>query len=143
MGQESQEPVPVFENGGGHVLDACFKILTIRVHRTEHYLVAEDELEIDFIGRNLNFPVAAGHARKNKDTVFRQALHRVKDDGRVSGRLEYQIERITLFGIIRDRNLSGRSISSTEILNESRIEIRLRGLAERHDLDTAKPEHEG
>src|SRR3712207_9303871 len=66
---------------------------TRRSSDLDHHLVAEDEPEVELIGRHFDPAVAARHAREHEHAVLAERLHALEDDGRKAGRLEDEVER--------------------------------------------------
>src|SRR5262249_53794302 len=82
------KPPGIFGLRLSHVSDAQLEVLAIGVDGADHDLVAEDELEIQPVGRNLDLAVAAGDAGQHEDTVLAERLHAVEDHWGVAGGLE-------------------------------------------------------
>jgi hypothetical protein len=69
MGQQSLQPARKLGLGDGHVADAGLEVFAVGVHGPDHDLVAEDEVEVQCVGRHLDAPRPPGHAGQHDDAV--------------------------------------------------------------------------
>ena len=66
MGQEPAEPARILRLSLGHIAHTQLEIFAIGVDRANHHLVAEHELQVDPIRRDLDCAVAAGDTGSTK-----------------------------------------------------------------------------
>src|SRR5262245_15057710 len=90
--EQACEPSRIFRLGLRHVGDTGLEVVAARVHRTDHHLVAKNELEIDAIGRNLQRATAARDAREHEHAISGERQHAVEDDSGGPGAFEDEIE---------------------------------------------------
>ena len=52
----------------------------IGIDAANHHLVTKHKVEVDFVCRNLNLPVATGYAGQHQDAIFPHRLHGIEHD---------------------------------------------------------------
>jgi len=58
-----------------HVANARFEVFAVRVHRSDHYFISKNELEVDADGGHFNLFIASRNACQNQHSVLSQRLH--------------------------------------------------------------------
>src|SRR5262245_6378083 len=118
MRQQTFQPTWILELRLRKIADTVLEIFAVRIHRSDHDLIAEHKFEIDFVGRHLDFAIAAGHARKNENAILPERAHALKDYRREARRFKNEIERSMLGRSIHNRRLLRRYIAPSNCLNE-------------------------
>src|SRR5262245_28275066 len=114
MREEPPEPAGILRLGLCHVADAQLEVLAVRVDRADHDLIAQNELEVEPVGRYFDPAVSAGDAREDEDTVLAERLHALEHDWGVPGCLEDEVEGPELFPSIGNRHLGRRLVAGAE-----------------------------
>ncbi len=138
MRHQPAEPAGEGRFGHREVAYPELEVLAVGVDRPDHHLVAEDEVEVDPISRNLELPIAAGHARKHEHPVLAERLHRLEGKRGVAGRFEDQIEGAMLHRALEQRQIERREVACAERLDQIGVEVRLGRASEDRDLEAAQ-----
>src|ERR1041385_8988316 len=58
MRQQTRQPAGIFRLRLSEVLNTHLKVFAICIHGPDHYFITKHEVEIDLVGRHLNFAIA-------------------------------------------------------------------------------------
>ena len=105
VGQQPAEPAGVLSLGLRHVADPHLEVLAVGVDRAHHHLISEHELQVDLIRRDFDRPIAAGDAGEDEHAILAERLHTLEHNGRVTRRLEDQVEGAVLARAFQDRQI--------------------------------------
>src|SRR5271165_2670783 len=125
ISEQFRKPSRIFRLCLGHVAHARLEVVAVGVDCSDHHLVAEYEVEVNAVGRNLDGFVATRNAGEYQHTVLCQTLHGVEDDSGVPGRFKDDVVRPAFFRALQERQLLGGVIVRVQRLDQVGIAARL------------------
>src|SRR5438445_6056220 len=97
ISQELTQPAGILGLGLRHIAHTQLEIFTVRVHCSDHDLVAEDKLQVDPVRRNRDHLVTASDAGEHEHAIFAEGLHAIDHDGRIAGAFEDEVKSAMLY----------------------------------------------
>src|ERR1051326_6277332 len=115
MRQQTRQPAGIFRLRLSEVLNTHLKVFAICIHGPHHHFITKHEVEIDLVGRYLNFAIATRNTRQNQHAILSQRLHAVENDRRETGGFEDDVEWPILRRAFENRNIVRRLIRRAEV----------------------------